>query len=839
MKVYDINPHSIIITIGPSNCGKTYFCKNILIPSLEKLEPLTNRNKVSINYFSSDDIRRQLLNDNLDKYHPAMLTASKSAFNILLENVKSACQFPTNSEFIIIDTKGLSSQFREDIINIANQYNYELVVLAFFYNSFDDYSKFVKLNSIMSKDIKKIKDVVLNTDIKKKANQFITIKKPQFDYSFISIKHNELKKCFIDNDNKYFVVSDIHSCYDELINLLTQNSFIIENDTIISSNYTLIINGDFIDKGPYPFKVIDFIYNNLDKIKIIIGNHDWRLYQELLDKLMHLDKPWYDTYQLIKDNDEYKQKFITIMESAVPFLRNDYFITTHAPCKTKYLGHIDSKSIKKQQFIAYENNDYYEFLNSIHIFDDELCHMYHIFGHMMTITPGNNINGRILIDSGCDIGLRLSGLIIDKSFYKLKYVDSLQPQNVEEINKAQEYVKKDNIIIDINTLNYKDQQRIKFLVENKVNFISGTMSPVDKLNNELESIDAGIEYFISHNVYEVTMQQKYMGSRCNLYLFKDSYYMISRNGFKIDLDINVSKLQAKFNWSNIKLVIIDGELMPWSALGEGLIKNFKSISANLLKENEWLKNTHFDEFYLKLNELYQSSTFNQDLNIKKKNEMIDTYGNLNYENFNALKQFNYISTDEKDKLIDIYNKQIDLYGYSSDKIEYKPFAILKVVYNDKEVIPYKDGYKEFTNESMFNFLNEDGCYSFNLKNSKDIEQMKIIFNEYTTQKHYEGVVLKPTNLLEKRVVPYIKVRNPEYLTIIYGYDYLNKEKYRRLYNKKSINSKLRMSKKQWYQGINMLSINYNDINLDNQELLQLYAKFILDIKEEETFDPRL
>ena len=43
-----IKPYTVFLTIGPSNAGKSYYCKNYLIPQLQKLSPLPNRDKVNI-----------------------------------------------------------------------------------------------------------------------------------------------------------------------------------------------------------------------------------------------------------------------------------------------------------------------------------------------------------------------------------------------------------------------------------------------------------------------------------------------------------------------------------------------------------------------------------------------------------------------------------------------------------------------------------------------------------------------------------------------------------------------------------------------------------------------
>ena len=68
-------------------------------------------------------------------------------------------------------------------------------------------------------------------------------------------------------------------------------------------------------------------------------------------------------------------------------------------------------------------------------------------------------------------------------------------------------------------------------------------------------------------------------------------------------------------------------------------------------------------------------------------------------------------------------------------------------------------------------MNEDGCFRFDLTNENHIFQLKELFLELTKRDKLEGVVIKPDRITEDRVVPYMKVRNPDYLTLIYGFDY--------------------------------------------------------------------
>ncbi len=77
------------------------------------------------------------------------------------------------------------------------------------------------------------------------------------------------------------------------------------------------------------------------------------------------------------------------------------------------------------------------------------------------------------------------------------------------------------------------------------------------------------------------MQPKYMGSRCNIYLNRDvnRCYAVSRNGYKIkqiELLALYEELLLRFEEfmieRHMEWMILDGELLPWRALGEGLIE---------------------------------------------------------------------------------------------------------------------------------------------------------------------------------------------------------------------------------------------------------------------------
>lgn len=61
-------------------------------------------------------------------------------------------------------------------------------------------------------------------------------------------------------------MSDIHGCYDDMIKMLEQIAFTDEE--------TLILAGDYIDRGSQNFEMLKWIESNLKNVIFLRGNHD-------------------------------------------------------------------------------------------------------------------------------------------------------------------------------------------------------------------------------------------------------------------------------------------------------------------------------------------------------------------------------------------------------------------------------------------------------------------------------------------------------------------------------------------------------------------------------------
>jgi hypothetical protein len=102
----------------------------------------------------------------------------------------------------------------------------------------------------------------------------------------------------------------------------------------------------------------------------------------------------------------------------------------------------------------------------------------------------------------------------------------------------------------------------------------------------------------------------------------------------------------------------------------------------------------------------------------------------------------------------------------------------------------------------------------------------------------EGIDIKP--LVDKKdVLPYLKVRNENYLTLVYGYDYLQNEKYKRLMKQKNVYHKRQLSLKMHELAEQLLTIPLHDISEQNEQYKQLVATILFTERTQETIDPRL
>lgn len=217
---------------------------------------------------------------------------------------------------------------------------------------------------------------------------------------------------------KYLIFPDLHGVYFRFINFL-KNYVVIENNKIVSSNYKIILLGDFINKGPIEEQrlLINFIHNNLSNIIVIQGNHEVKASNVI--NLVNAASEETQKEEIIKKNistyytevfflealkDQFLQEqFLEIFDYSLKKYEDKVVCCTHSPCLKH---HIEKESDHVTQFLFAHKKDFFnedEFKYYINEFFLDIANFnyydkLHIFGHIETDFILKNKN-QIWLDS--------------------------------------------------------------------------------------------------------------------------------------------------------------------------------------------------------------------------------------------------------------------------------------------------------------------------------------------------------------------------------------------------------------------------------------------------------
>lgn len=395
--------------------------------------------------------------------------------------------------------------------------------------------------------------------------------------------------------------------------------------------------------------------------------------------------------------------------------------------------------------------------------------------------------------------------------------------------------------------NEENISRVKWAIKNKVSHFAPTISPAPKNveRNEIESIYNALAIYKENGVTSIIIEPKYMGSYCDILVTEDINNSIfySKKGYIIDyIDRNKlidalkpihDKLSEKYDWAVVSEILIQSELLPWSALGQGLIKReFKAYNNANKIHYDYLKESGIID---KINKIKQSSKL-LDYNVDKNNltlsELAIKYKPHEVRFNNAFSSFRNVDVTAMQNAIQKYDIQVERYGYNSDLYEIKPFNILKVF--------YKNGYEVVNESNLYGFmtLSDDKYVTLDLNDFDiSIEKAYSYYNYIIGDLKMEGVVIKPYSVYVENVAPMYKVRSNDYLTLIYGIDFdINFDEY---LGKRKVGKKTNSSINEWKISQSLLRIKKADISEDNEYYVDLVEKRIFEEIFEEKLDTRL
>ena len=799
--------HTVFILVGPSMCGKSTFASEFQW-ALQAEFRKAGIGAVSRVETISSDAERQLLNATkpLHRYSPLMAESSEAAFQVLMAKYKAALMFPIKSEFVIIDTTGMNDTFRKEIKAIANEHEYRTELITFEYANYQYWSESnLEEKRVVEMSAKRFKQTVLPNLGRKDHDGGIRVReRDPLKWRNLEVEIADLdlyakSHLFLSNETQLNIIGDVHEHVEALGDLLEK----------LPDGSINVLVGDYIDKGNNTAAAIKRVRNFVDtgglvvhgnhesyavkRIKGLIKNPDLELEAKYMTSLDVLLKDPELAAELVDLYDNHSLPFLKVMGSRV---RTVY--VTHAPCENKYLGKMSNNALKAQRNLYGSRElDYREAYKFI--FEQAVGnHPLHIFGHVAHSAEKLEFRNKIFLDTGAAYGNKLTAFCYKDNRYWFESVKTesivSRPKELESfLTTPMKGPEKKFSIYDYN-LSPEDQRFLKRALSNGIQYISGTMAPAPSTSTEIESLEAGLNYFKKLGVQAVVLQPKYMGSRCQAYLYRgelEKCFLVSRNGFKIRMTEDLLEMTKELLEDQEKnaawgtSLILDGELLPWTTLGLSLVEEqFKAYEELVRYEIDVLDS---DSEFAKLE-------FRQKPNIETAKAELKTF-----------------------------SETLALYS-GEGKPYFKPFGILKVDDKVKDV-------GDLT--ASFSMVNEDGYEILWFDQEHHLDIAKSFFNKLTVEGGMEGVVIKPIldPSLEGVVAPYMKVRNENYLTLVYGYNY--KRRYEALCNQKRVGGKLKVSIKEHELATKMLSAD------NGPAMTELIVKMIAQLNQEKTLDPRL
>lgn len=904
--------YTVFLLIGPSGSGKSKLTKEFMLPQLEN-ELHKHHIRPNIHHLSEDEIKQTLLGKFkiYSSRDSRMDEVSIQAANMLKTQLEALLSFPINAHFVIIDTSDMSKEFRTGVIDISRKHNYNVDAIIFNFKRIQDFY-FSNSNSRLTKSHVEILRNSVLPNVGNFDNQYyVTQRDISFEFTVDGLK--TYKKYILDPTKKYFIIGDVNECIDELKQLIRQYGFEINKDGIIyqtddTNNTEIILTGNIIDIGNLTEETIDFIHKNLLRsniLKIVMGQNEHIVLKLLQGEKSESKYPdgylekYHNSYIKMKTNLPLAKKFIDICDLSVPFYvfnsenESKSFYISHAICPNKCLGKLNKQSLKSKRFLFLDKTrDLRSNINDL-LDKNSINYPLHIVGHTPVSEPylgtrdTNNINNKIIINTGCIYGNKLTGVLLGNEieipkFWTIKFMEfqnasvpdtnnkSLHvlssneqldeiPKNNKHIKSIDKSFKKVDIKGKLQSFDSNKINKLNYLINNRINHLSGSVAPADTDNKEIESIVSAIKYYYQKfNELKIDMklsiQPRYFGTHVNVYLLLDdlesTYTVSSRNsGQKIYFEKNISdklylQLFEKYRdlivQNGISLLVLDGVLLPWDALGKTEHEKVCNVlDVGMSSECSFLRRVGFEKQYETLVKTMKQLKFSEDLNKLQKKQMTNKYNHDEYLTYKNL----MIETQSHKELSDIernaklHHEQLDLQASSNTTPYFKMFGILKVIFTTgKEVIPgiygptftnMKWQNKELTQSTIFSIVGDDEQHIINFTKGLNIciDEAKIYFNKITIKDKLSGVIVKP-DMIIPAICPCFQVRSLDHLTLIYGPDYRQESKYQYLIKKKDTKKNIDTSIKEFNLGLKMLSQNYTDITVQNNEYINHTTELI-------------
>ena len=849
----EIPEFSLIALIGASSSGKSTFAGKHFL----KTEVL-----------SSDFFRAMICDDETDQ------SVSPEAFELLYSAAEKRLALGKRT---VIDATNLQPSDRKRIIELSRAYDVHAAAIVL------DVEAEELLRRNASRADRNLSEKVIRKQHEALRKSIRSLKKEGFRFTAV-LKDKEIDSAEIVysklwNDKRemhgpFDVIGDIHGCAEELEELLQKLGYV--KDDSGSGAYRnpdgriAVFLGDLTDRGP----------GNADTLRLVMGmvksgaalcvpgNHENKLGRYLKGKNVRISNGLEETVrELDREDESFRKEVREFIDSLVSHYRLDggKLVVTHAGIRQEYIGRA---SMRIREFCLYGdvNGEKDDLGLPVRL---DWAREYHgepliVYGHVPSAEV-YALNNTYCIDTGCVFGGKLTCFRYPERDFvsvpaKKQYAVPARPlkqgtKKEETGQRRQEEV----FALDaadltgklrietslISSIVIREEQSAaameeisRFAVDPRwLIYLPPTMSPCETSEEPdyLEYPAEAFRYYAKNGIRQVVCEKKHMGSRAVIVLCRNSE--TARESFGIDTGekgivytrtgkrfFNDRKMEEALLerlgmalsetgfWEDFQTgwVCLDTEIMPWSEKALSLIRTqygpigragretLSASSACIEKAYERLRNPELEE----LQSRYREKQYAMDQYIK------------------AYREYCWDVKDISD-------------------LSVAPFHLLATegkVHSDKDHVWHMEILKKYCTGTDPVFTATD----YRLVDTEDEASVRAGIEWWLslTASGGEGMVVKPASFVswngEKLVQPAVKCRGREYLRIIYGPEYLEKEHLQRL-KKRSLKMKRKLALREFALGLEALQ---QFVNKDTLKRVHRCVFCIVALESEEV-DPRL
>ena len=607
---------SLVLLVGPSGCGKSSFARKHFLPT----------------EVVSSDFCRALVSDNENDQ-----SATGDAFDLLHEIIRKRL---TRGRLTVVDATNVQPEARKSLIALAKEYHLFAEAIVF-----DLPERLCQDRNALRPDRQFGPHVVRNQSqqlrrslrgLEREGIRHVFKLSSAEDVDSVTIERQPLWNNRKAEHGPFDIVGDVHGCFDELVELLGQLGYTINQQ---DGQYTasspdgrkLVFVGDLVDRGPGTVQVLRLVSHLVQSGQAfcVPGNHDMKLVRALRGRDVKRTYGLAETMeQLDQESEAFRVEVAKFLDDLVSHLVFDdgKLVVAHAGLKESMHGR-GSGAVREFALFGETTGETDDFGLPVRYnwAADYRGKALVVYGHTPVPEP-LFLNNTVNIDTGCVFGGGLTALrypereIVSVKAHRTYYEPArpFLPDGAETprlLQHAQDDVLDLADVMGKRLIDTRLKPKITIREENAIAalevmsrfasdpkwliYLPPTMSPTEtsKHENLLEHPDEAFAFYRKEGISTVVCEQKHMGSRAVVVLCKDETVsqkrfgvvqaslgtVYTRTGRRFFTDDELEReflirlqvaVSASSLWDELGTdwLCLDCELMPWSAKAQELLQ---------------------------------------------------------------------------------------------------------------------------------------------------------------------------------------------------------------------------------------------------------------------------